>query len=348
MNTNEMNQTKLLFLLVAAIAFASCRPSARQTVADAAQPTDSTEAVIIADTLRMVISDKYLMQNDSIVQAMLINPTGRSYIYEADFFIEQEVNGQWYEVPFPNGLGFVSLAKSVPAHDSSNVDGHIGMFHLKQGHYRMSKKIEGHTLSDDFYVGKQRNYTEQELNDIMDTISRRLGKCDALASCISGYGILEKGIEVNFIYNTPERRRLFRQQICDAPILRFTGPESPIRMSKIGVNDTLGISLRPTKPIFPLTAETVTFILKNNSDSELTCGEECDIAFLDEHNTWRKAPRNESFNAIGYEIPPRGQRTVIGRLCPKAFPTPATRFRFFYPVRFNGKSITLMTEFETR
>ena len=67
----------------------------------------------------------------------------------------------------------------------------------------MSKKIEGHTLSDDFYVGKQRNYTEQKLNDIMDTISRRLGKCDALASCISGYGIVEKSIEVNFIYTSP-------------------------------------------------------------------------------------------------------------------------------------------------
>ncbi len=49
-----MKQAKLLFLLIAALAFASCRQTARQTVADAEQPTDSTEAVTSADTLRLV------------------------------------------------------------------------------------------------------------------------------------------------------------------------------------------------------------------------------------------------------------------------------------------------------
>ena len=39
-----MKQSKLLFLLIAALAFDSCRPTAQQTVADAEQPTDSTEA----------------------------------------------------------------------------------------------------------------------------------------------------------------------------------------------------------------------------------------------------------------------------------------------------------------
>ena len=39
-----MNKAKYLFLLIAALAFDSCRPTAQQTVADAEQPTDSTEA----------------------------------------------------------------------------------------------------------------------------------------------------------------------------------------------------------------------------------------------------------------------------------------------------------------
>ena len=54
-----MKQAKLLFLLIAALAFASCRQTARQTVADAEQPTDSTEALTSADTLRLVIADLY-------------------------------------------------------------------------------------------------------------------------------------------------------------------------------------------------------------------------------------------------------------------------------------------------
>ncbi len=69
-----MKQAKLLFLLIAALAFASCRPTARQTVVDAEQPTDSTEAVTSADTLCLVIIDKSISRIDSVVQARIINP----------------------------------------------------------------------------------------------------------------------------------------------------------------------------------------------------------------------------------------------------------------------------------
>jgi hypothetical protein len=63
-----MKQAKLLFLLIAALAFDSCRQTARQTVADAEQPTDSTEAVTSADTLRLVITDKHLAQTDFLIR----------------------------------------------------------------------------------------------------------------------------------------------------------------------------------------------------------------------------------------------------------------------------------------
>ena len=182
----------------------------------------------------------------------------------------------------------------------------------------------------------------------MDTIGQRLSKCKELSGNISSYCTVANGIEVNFIYNTAERRRLFRQKVYDAPILKFVGPESPIRMSKTGVNNTLGISIRPTQDVFPITAEEVTFILKNNSSSELTCGEHCEIAFLDAEGIWRKLPRNEIVNDIGYEVAPNGSRAVSGRLNPKAFPTPATRYRFLYPITHNGKNITLMAEYEMR
>jgi uncharacterized lipoprotein YajG len=69
-----MNKAKYLFLLIATLAFASCRPTAQQTVADAEQPTDSTEAVTSADTLRLVITDKSLSQTDSVIRRTLKLP----------------------------------------------------------------------------------------------------------------------------------------------------------------------------------------------------------------------------------------------------------------------------------
>ena len=135
-----MNQTKLLFLLIAALAFASCRQTARQTVADAEQPTDSTEAVTSADTLRLVIIDKSISRIDSVVQARIINPN------------DYDVSYGWQQIPFPKNFGFTSVLSTVAAHGSATVYGHIGLLHLTPGHYRLTKQIDGRTLSDDFYI----------------------------------------------------------------------------------------------------------------------------------------------------------------------------------------------------
>ena len=58
MNTSNLKQAKPLFLLIATLAFASCRQTAR----------DSTEAVTSADTLRLVITDKHLAQTDFLIR----------------------------------------------------------------------------------------------------------------------------------------------------------------------------------------------------------------------------------------------------------------------------------------
>ena len=59
---------KAIVTMMFALTFASCRPTARQTTADAEQPTGSTEAVTSADTLRLVITDKHLAQTDFLIR----------------------------------------------------------------------------------------------------------------------------------------------------------------------------------------------------------------------------------------------------------------------------------------
>ena len=105
-----MNQTKLLFLLITALAFASCRPTARQAMVDAEQPTDSTEAATSADTLRLVITDKHLAQTDSLIRRTLrlpldsitveiVNNTESTCITGEAYTIEQRVNDVWTILP---------------------------------------------------------------------------------------------------------------------------------------------------------------------------------------------------------------------------------------------------------
>ena len=147
-----MKQAKLLFLLIATLAFASCRPTARQAVADAEQPTDNTEAATSADTLRLVIIDKSISRIDSVVQARIINPNDYDVNYGQEYTIERETEGHWQQIPFPKNFGFTSVLSTVAAHGSATVYGHIGLLHLTPGHYRLTKQIDGRTLSDDFYI----------------------------------------------------------------------------------------------------------------------------------------------------------------------------------------------------
>ena len=106
-----MNQTKLLFLLITALTFASCRPTARQAMVDAEQPTDNTEAATSADTLRLVIIDKNLSRTDTVIQRKLklpldsivvemMNNTDYTCMTGEAYTIEQRVNGEWTVLPF--------------------------------------------------------------------------------------------------------------------------------------------------------------------------------------------------------------------------------------------------------
>ena len=105
-----MNKAKPLFLLIAALAFASCRQTARQTVADAEQLTDSTEALTSADTLRLVITDKSLSQTDSVIRRTLklpldsivvemMNNTDSTCVTGEAYTIEQRINGELTVLP---------------------------------------------------------------------------------------------------------------------------------------------------------------------------------------------------------------------------------------------------------
>ena len=99
-----------LVMTVAVFFLASCRPTAQQTVADAEQPTDSTEAVTNADTLRLVITDKSLSQTDSLIRRILklpldsivvemVNNTDSTCMTGEAYTIEQRINKEWKALP---------------------------------------------------------------------------------------------------------------------------------------------------------------------------------------------------------------------------------------------------------
>ena len=161
-----MKQAKLLFLLITALAFASCRPSARQTAADAEQPTDSTEAVTSADTLRLVITDKHLAQTDSLTRRTLrlpldsitveiVNNTESTCITGEAYTIEQRVNDVWTILPIkPRKDGAVYAFNDI-GYELAPHSTRLFTIHVDSDKYDFERGQEYRIVKEFFKKGKK-------------------------------------------------------------------------------------------------------------------------------------------------------------------------------------------------
>ena len=161
-----MNKAKYLFLLIATLAFASCRPTARQTAADAEQPTDNTEAVTNADTLRLVITDKHLAQTDSLIRRTLklplnsivvemMNNTDSTCMTGEAYTIEQRINKEWKALPIkPRKDGavyaFNEIGYELAPHSSRQFS-----IHVEPDKYDFERGQEYRIVKEFFKKGKK-------------------------------------------------------------------------------------------------------------------------------------------------------------------------------------------------
>ena len=162
-----MKQTRLLFLLIAALAFASCGPSARQALVDAEQTTDSTEAVTSADTLRLVITDKHLSQTDSLIRRTLrlpldsitvkmVNNTESTCITGEAYTIEQRVNDVWTILPIkPRKDGAVYAFNDI-GYELAPHSTRLFTIHVEPDKYDFERGLE-YRIAKEFFKSGQNN-----------------------------------------------------------------------------------------------------------------------------------------------------------------------------------------------
>jgi len=162
-----MKQAKLLFLLITALAFASCRPTARQTAADAEQPTDSTEAVTSADTLRLVITDKHLSQTDSFIRRTLrlpldsivveiMNNTDSTCTTGEAYAIEQRTNSEWKALPIKTREDGAICAFSDIGYEIAPHSFRLFTIHVESDKYDFERGQE-YRIVKEFFKSKQLN-----------------------------------------------------------------------------------------------------------------------------------------------------------------------------------------------
>lgn len=203
-----------------------------------------------------------------------------------------------------------------------------------------SKNFRLEPMQEGKYSQKQLIAIQEELNHKFESLEN-----GSLKANVTGFGVGLRNIEIRLIVNTPEKQAEFRKKIMNSPAFRFEGPEAPVVDERIGVNDTLGIYLRPEYPFYPVEASQAKFVLYNHSGAEITCGEHYSITYEDEKGVWRELPINGNAVDIAYSVSPDGCRPFSASLYPEVHPNKPGRYRFFYEIRIDRQDRVRKAEY---
>ena len=161
-----MNKQTIITILPTFLAFASCRPTARQTVADVVQPTDSTDAVTSENTLRLVIADKSLSRIDTVIQRKLklpldsivveiINNTDSTCMTGEAYTIEQRVNGEWTVLPIKPWKDGAVYAFNDIGYELASHSTRLFTIHVDSDKYDFERGQEYRIVKEFFKKGKK-------------------------------------------------------------------------------------------------------------------------------------------------------------------------------------------------
>lgn len=108
--------------------------------------------------------------------------------------------------------------------------------------------------------------------------------------------------------------------------------------------------MRPEYSVYSTAASTASFVLLNQGNKEILCGEHYFVTYEDENKTWRELHINDAAIDIGYTVFPGGHKLFTANLYPDVHPNKSGRYRFFYEVMLDARTasrrdILMMTEF---
>lgn len=255
----------------------------------------------------------------------------------------------------PNVIGgFIGSSRCPPFLEGMFFEGSTPVFQVKGDTLQARRTLEVAANSKAFRLEQvtEGNYSQQQLKTILDELRRRYEVLTdkKLKSNMVSRSMGLRHIKVRFILNTPEARQAFRKKLMDSPAIRFEGPEQPRVNDRIGITDTLGISLCPEYSVYSTAASTASFVLLNQGNKEILCGEHYFVTYEDENKTWRELPINDAAIDIGYMVLPGGHKLFMANLYPDVHPNKSGRYRFFYEVMLDARTtsrrdILMMTEF---
>lgn len=193
--------------------------------------------------------------------------------------------------------------------------------------------------------------SEKELKELQTLITDKLQrlKGNPLQANIYAVGLLPDAVEVYMEINTSYWQNEFRKSISNSPYVKFNGDAKPTPISEIvdSIVKPSNIMLRPDKPSFPANSKFVTFTLTNESENNISFGENYIVGYKGEEGKWYRLPNPGMWNDIGIELLPTGKHSFDASLTPLLNNNQPGVYRLYKQIRFEGEKRKkwLMTEF---
>lgn len=205
----------------------------------------------------------------------------------------------------------------------------------RAGKYRIYK-----SFNDDTKVA----YAEFELVD--EAGAKRLRKqMDAarhnknIISSQNLYASYMRGdsIFVDLINNSIHFQKLFRKEILNYSAISYGAVRTPSPFTQKAYADTLQISMKTERPIYPIGTESVNVILTNRnlSQQSLFFGEYCFVA-RKQGEQWIPLHDNSLVNSVGILLEPDGDYRFKARLYPLFNDNTSGQYRVYKEVEFDG------------
>lgn len=153
------------------------------------------------------------------------------------------------------------------------------------------------------------------------------------------YGSYMRGdsIFVDLINNSIHFQELFRKEMLNYSAINYGAVREPSPVTQRAYTDTLQISMKTEKPIYPIGTESVNVILTNRnlSQQSLFFGEYCFVA-RKQGEQWIPLHDNSLVNSVGILLEPDGDYRFKARLYPLFNDNASGQYRVYKEVEFDG------------
>ena len=154
---------------------------------------------------------------------------------------------------------------------------------------------------------------------------------------IYGSGMRGDSIFVDLINNSIHFQKLFRKEMLNYSAINYGAVRKPSPFTQRAYTDTLQISMKTEKPVYPIGTESVNVILtnKNLSQQNLFFGEYYFVA-RKQGEQWIPLHDNSLVHDIGIILKPDGDYHFKAKLYPLFNDNTSGQYRVYKEVEFNG------------